>query len=29
MNDKQRKFWGPYIMAIGFENFYTNGIELT
>ena len=26
MNDKQRKFWGPYIMAIGFENFYTNGM---
>jgi hypothetical protein len=26
MNDKQRKFWGPYIAALGFENFYTNGM---
>lgn len=26
MNERQRKFWGPYIMALGFENFYTNGM---
>ena len=26
MNDKQLKFWGPYIKAIGFDNFFTNGM---
>jgi hypothetical protein len=26
MNDKQRKFWAPYIKAIGIENFYMNGM---
>ena len=26
MNEKQLKFWAPYITAIGFENFYTNGM---
>lgn len=26
MNEKLRKFWGPYIAAIGSKNFYTNGM---